>query len=145
MCGFLAAGAAVGAVSSIAGGFAKRNALRKSARQREREALEIIEFAALQEGAVRRRNRRQAGQLLADMAKAGVSASGTASGLDLVFENAREQELEALNVRYDGFQRAGQAFSEARNLRRQGSAAVFGGFKSATLSVLSAGGKGAFG
>lgn len=132
-------GAAVSAVSSIAGGYAQRDAADYNARVAEMQAVSAEQAAAREEQNARLRLARTQGTVRARAAGAGLDIA-QGSPLEILAENAREGELDALTARYSGQVEASRARSTAALERTRGQNAVTAGWMGAGAQLLTAAG-----
>lgn len=121
-----AAALALQAIGTIGQTAAQVQAARGQARAAEAEATSIREAAAFEETQSRRRSAQLMAKGLAIGAASGVDIS-SGSPLLLELDNARQAELEALNIRRTGEVAARGREFEARLARRAIPGLVFGG------------------
>ncbi len=137
---FMIAAAVMQAVGSIAGGQAADKAARRNGALLDEQAAETRRATTNRENLTRDRNARTMSDQRAALLANGVDpTSGTAligSG-----QNAQDAEMDALTLRYEGLMQARGQNMEADNVRYQGKAAKRQAYFSAASSLLSAGAK----
>jgi len=141
-------GAGISAVGSIVSGYQQYQAGKSQAKYMEAQsrlnyanARNARQAAGVEEDRQRRLNRIRAGKTAAASAQSGALLSGTA--LDVAQQNAEENEMDALLIRYNGELRArgflNQASTDRYNAatsRSNASQALTGGFIGAGTSLL---------
>lgn len=129
------AAAVVAAAGAGYAGYAQNQAAKESAKVAEQNANAARDKAAYDEQTHRERVKKLLSTQRALYGSAGVTEQGTPL---LVMENsAKEGEIDALAIRYEGEVEAQRFLSEASNLRKQGSRAQTSGFINAGSSLLS--------
>ncbi|HEV2746411.1 MAG TPA: hypothetical protein VGW34_03825 [Allosphingosinicella sp.] len=121
--------------SSLMQGVAEQDALDAGAAADLENARRAELGGALEEEAVRRRERAVSGEAIAALAGNGV-AIGTGSALDLVRQNAIEREYDVLNRRYAAGSEAASLRTAAAQKKEAGRFALFGGVLRAGAAAL---------
>lgn len=98
---------------------------RRNAKVLEMQAAVEGQQAARAEEKQRREGRKVMGQQAAGLAQAGVGFSGSA--LDLTAESARNIEMDALNIRYEGQLKAQGLMADAESQRYKAEGQIFAG------------------
>jgi len=126
---------AIGA--TLASAAVEAQATTAQARFAEQQASASADLARQQEAATRRQAARTSAALRGRFAAAGVAPTG--SPLDVLAQKAREDELEARMLRYQGALDSASSLMRARDLRAQRTVALIGAAESVGQSLLSAG------
>lgn len=131
------AGTVLSAVGSIQQGIAASNAAKFNAKVAQNNAI-----AARQNAAENARRERRLGRLRQGARRAASGAFGNIEDdLDLLEDNAREDELAALTIIHQGELQAISQQNQASLFRSQGSAALTAGFVSAAGTLIGGGGR----
>jgi hypothetical protein len=121
-----AAGAGVGAYSSIKQGEAANDAAKATQQSEKRNAQAASDAAALEAGQVRRKNMLRLGSQRAAAAKSGVMIDDSAA--DVIYDSSIQGELEALSVLYSGASQAGYYRSRGNIAAMEGKNAKSAGY-----------------
>lgn len=124
--------------SSIFKGVTEHNALNADAKVDDENARRSVLDGALQGEEIRRQERAVSGEAVAAMGANGV-AIGTGSALDLLRQNAVEREYDVLNKRYAAGTQADAYRAQAKQKRKAGTFALFGGLLNAGSAALTQG------
>jgi hypothetical protein len=140
MQAMMIAGTVLQAVGAVAGGVAADRAGRRNGALLDEQAAETRRATADRENLTRGRNARTLSDQRAALLASGVDpTSGTAligSG-----QSAQDAEMDALTLRYEGLMQARGQNMEADNVRYQGRVAKRQAILSAASSLMSGGGK----
>lgn len=127
---------ALQAASAIAGGISENSAARKEARALD-ENGRITELTGEQDVySALRQSRMEEGEAVAGAAASGQLSIGSGSVADMIYANAVERQMEALNIRYSASSQAAGLRAQASDARARGRAAIFGGVIRAGASAL---------
>lgn len=135
------AGAAITAVSAISGAQAQSNAMKYNAEMAERNAQIARQNAAVEEAKQRRLTVLRQGAARANVGMAGVDLEG--SPLDILEQNAAQEELDALTIRYKGELAASGFQADAALNRANASNAMTQGYLKAGSAILMGAGQAA--
>ncbi|MCK5608533.1 hypothetical protein KAR91_42015 [Candidatus Pacearchaeota archaeon] len=136
--GLMAAGAGVGALSSIQQGKQANAIAQYNAAVGEQEAIASEEKAAFDEAIHRDRTKKAISTIRARMGRSGVTSPAQAQAIEASIEAG---ELDALAIRHSGAIEAARARSGAKLERMRGRAAKRAGKIGAVTSLLSGGSK----
>jgi len=125
------------AVGTLASAHAQSKAMKAQAKINEQNAKMAREAAYREEARQRRESQRKMGALMARVGKSGVTATG--SILDVVEESALNSEMDALNIRLQGAQKAWGFDAQADADRSAASNAMTAGYISAASTLTSGG------
>jgi hypothetical protein len=109
---------------------------RRNAKVMEMQAAVEGQQAARAEEKQRRAGRKVMGEQAAGLALSGVGFSGTA--LDLTEESARNIEMDALNIRYEGQLKAQGLMADAESQRYKAEGQIFAGKQAKAASKIGA-------
>ena len=137
--GLMLAGTGVTALGSIQQGNAAKQAANFNAQVANNNAIAARQNAAANAKRLEREARLRAGANIAASGASGVQVSG--SVMDLLEDNAMEEELDRLTILHQGELQASGLESSATLLRAEGSAAQRAGFTGAAGTLLSGAGK----
>lgn len=131
---FLYVAAAVAAVGAIAAGKANQNAMEYQAEVQDQQAMLSRRNAGAQEEQQRRQARAFQGRQLAAVGESGVALTGSTA--DIFRESLYSQEMDALNIRYEGELGNASARNAATASRYNGKTARQASYFSAASSLI---------
>ena len=130
---------AMNALGSIRQGQEQQAAANYNAAVADQNAKIAQDQAARAEADQRRQAEKLAGEQVAAYAASGVTEEG--SPLKVMYQSAQEAEMDALNIRYQGYLNARQQTAEADLQRYQGRAALQAGYIGALGELFKGGSK----
>lgn len=129
-----AATAVVGGIQAISQGFAQAATASANADLLRDQATTTANLTAAQEAEVRRRGRRVLGEQRAAIAESGTGFGG--ANADLMRQSATDLEMDALNVRYQGYLQRRGLTNQAKMTEWQGRQAKRSALIGGGLSIL---------
>ncbi len=127
---------ALKAGAALAGGIAEDSAARREGRALDENAR-LTELGGENDVlAALRQSRMEEGEAVAAAAGSGQLSIGSGSIADIIYSNAVQRQMEALNIRASAASQAAGLRSQASDARARGKAALFGGVLRAGAAAL---------